>query len=338
MKPASTLEFDNPWKDIIERQFPDFTKFFFPRLAKKIDWHKPIEFLDQELSKVIRTAVNKSRRVDKLVKVWLLDGTETILYIHIEVQSQQQSSFPKRVFIYHYRLFDCYGPCVTSLVILGDDNPNWRPDRYQYQTPGSRLSFRFTSVKLWDYLNKMERLEKSRNPFALVVRTHLLGLQTRHSPTRRLDGKKALLQALYDSNLPEPLFFDLYVFLDWVLTLPDHLETQFEYFVATCEETKKMQYVTHIERRGIQQGLQQGLEQGQLQKSREAVNDVLKVRFHRVPKALIDQINALSDTLRLSALLKEAIVIDSLAAFEQRLAQPTKTTTTKRATTSRRHQ
>jgi hypothetical protein len=334
MKPATTLEFDNPWKDIIERQFPDFTKFFFPRLAKKIDWHQPIEFLDQELSKVIREAVNKSRRVDKLVKVWLLDGTETLLYIHIEVQSQQESGFPKRVFIYHYRLFDCYGPCVTSLAILGDDNPNWRPDRYQYQTPGNRLSFRFTSVKLWDYLTQMERLEKSRNPFALVVRTHLMGLQTRLSPTQRLDGKKALLQALYDSNLPEPLFFDLYIFLDWVLTLPDHLETQFEHFVATCEETKKMQYVTHIERRGIQQGLQQGLEQGLLQKSREDVTDVLKVRFHRVPKALIDQINALSDTLRLSALLKEAATSDSLVAFEKRLAQPA----TKRTTTSRRRQ
>jgi hypothetical protein len=179
----------------------------------------------------------------------------------------------------------------------------------------------------------MERLEKSRNPFALVVRTHLLGLQTRHSPTRRLDGKKALLQALYDSNLPEPLFFDLYVFLDWVLTLPDHLEQQFEHFVATCEETKKMQYVTHIERRGIQQGLEQGL----LQKSREDVTAVLKVRFHRVPKALIDQINALSDTSWLSTLHQEAIVIDSLAAFEQRLVQPT-TTGKKRLTTSRRHQ
>lgn len=314
MKSATTLEFDNPWKDIIERRFADFTKFFFPQLAKKIDWHKPIEFLDQELSKIIRVAVNKSRRVDKLVKVWLLDGQETILYIHIEIQSQKQSGFPKRVFIYHYRLFDSFGPCVTSLVILGDDNPDWRPDRYQYQMPGSQLSFRFTAVKLWDYLKQMERLKKSRNPFALVVRTHLLGLQTRHSPTQRLDGKKALLQALYDSNLPEPLFFDLYVFLDWVLTLPDSLETQFEHFVATCEETNKMPYVTHIERRGIQQGL--------LQKSREAIIDVLKVRFHQVPNALIDEINALSDTLRLSTLLKEAATSHSLAEFTRRLQPP----------------
>jgi hypothetical protein len=114
------------------------------------------------------------------------------------------------------------------------------------------------------------------------------------------------------------------------------LEQQFDDFVVNCEETKKMQYVTHIERRGIQQGLEQGLEQGLLQKSREDVTAVLKVRFHRVPKTLIDQINALSDTSWLSTLHQEAIVIDSLAAFKQRLAQPEETTTAKRATTSRR--
>jgi hypothetical protein len=113
-----------------------------------------------------------------------------------------------------------------------------------------------------------------------------------------------------------------------VLTLPNQLEPQFNEFVVNCEEAKKMQYVTSIERRGIQQGL--------LQKSREDVTAVLKVRFHRVPKALIDQINALSDASRLSTLHQEAIVIDSLAAFEQRLAPPTPTTTGNRLTTPRR--
>jgi hypothetical protein len=47
-------------------------------------------------------------------------------------------------------------------------------------------------------------------------------------------------------------------------------------------------------------------------------------------------LNALEDTLRLSTLLKEAAGSDSLATFEQRLAQPTQTTTGKRLTTPRR--
>jgi hypothetical protein len=99
MTTADSLKFDNPWKDIIERHFQDFTKFFFPRSAKRINWEIPAEFLDQELSKVIRAAINKGRRVDKLVKVHLLDGQKAILYIHLEIQSQRDAGFAKRVFI-----------------------------------------------------------------------------------------------------------------------------------------------------------------------------------------------------------------------------------------------
>jgi len=328
---TTTQEFDHPWKHIIERHFQDFTKFFFPRLAKQINWQIPVEFLDQELSKVVRSAVNKSRRVDKLVKVWLLDGHETILYIHLEIQSQRDSGFAKRVFIYHYRLYDRYGPCVTSLAILGDDSPEWRPNRYQYQTPGCQMSFRFTTVKLWDYRNQLERLQKSRNPFAQVVRIHLMSLQTRHATAQRLDGKKALLQALYEANFTEPQFFDLYVFLDWVLTLPDELEHQFNEFAVICEETKKMPFITGIERQGIQKGLQQGI----LQKSREALIEVLKARFQRVPKPLRAKIETMEEVSQLSTLLREAAVVDSLALFAQRLQQLLPTTTVMPTTNSR---
>jgi len=321
---TATLEFDHPWKNIVERHFQDFTKFFFPRLARQINWQVPVEFLDQELSKVVRRAVNKSRRVDKLVKVWLLDGHEAILYIHLEIQSQRDSGFAKRVFIYHYRLYDRYGPCVTSLAILGDDSPDWRPKRYQYQTPGSQMSFRFTTVKLWDYRNQLERLQKSRNPFAQVVRIHLMSLQTRHATVPRLEGKKALLQALYEANFSEQQFFDLYVFLDWVLTLPEELEQQFNDFAVTCEETKKMPFITGIERQGIQKGI--------LQKSREDLIEVLTARFQRVPDTLRAKIEAMEDVSLLSTLHREAVVIDSLASFTRRLRQPRSNTTATQTT------
>jgi hypothetical protein len=183
----------------------------------------------------------------------------------------------------------------------------------------------FPTVKLWDYVSQLERLQRSRNPFAQVVRIHLLALQTRHSPARRLDGKKALLQALYDAAFSEAQFFDLYVFLDWVLTLPEDLERQFADFIVTCEETKSMKYVTNIERRGIQQGLQQGvqqgLQQGLLQKSRENLIEVLKIRFSRLSKTLVTQIEAIEDVSLLTILHREAVVIDSLASFTQRLRQ-----------------
>jgi hypothetical protein len=85
-KSLKHLEFDSPWKDIIALYFQPFLEFFFPLIASQIDWSKGYEFLDKELQKVVRDAVTQSRRVDKLVKVFLQNGEVTILYIHIEIQ------------------------------------------------------------------------------------------------------------------------------------------------------------------------------------------------------------------------------------------------------------
>ena len=64
--------------------------------------------------------------VDKLVKVWLRNGQENWLLLHIEVQSQEEGGFPLRMFAYNYRIFDRYNRDVVSVAVLGDDRANWR--------------------------------------------------------------------------------------------------------------------------------------------------------------------------------------------------------------------
>ena len=312
-KKKPSTEYDSPWKDIIERIFEDFMKFFFSEVHDKIDWTRGYEFLDQELQKVVRKAVTKTRRVDKLVKVWLQNGDEALLYIHIEVQSQQDADFPERMFTYHYRLYDRYGPQVTSLAILGDNAENWRPRSYHYETIGSELSFCFSMVKLLDYNDKWEELEKSSNPFAMAVRVHLKALETQKSSQQRLNQKKTLFKTLYQENYSEKNTKELLAFLDWVLTLPDELEQQFDDFVGQYEEAKKVGYVTTWERKGIEKGIEKGM----LQKSHEYVNDILDTRFQRVPQTLVQTIQSIEDTALLSKLHREAVLVESIEKFEQ---------------------
>jgi hypothetical protein len=102
------------------------------------------------------------------------------------------------MFIYHYRLYDRYGACVMSLAILGDDNPDWRPKSYQYDNFGCKVLFEFPIVKLLDYRDpvKWAELERSKNPFAYVVRVHLKGLETQKDPQQRFAWKKALYKEL----------------------------------------------------------------------------------------------------------------------------------------------
>ena len=59
--------------------------------------------LDKELQPIVRQAEHGRRYVDKLVKVWLKDGEERWLLIHIEVQTRKEGEFPERMYVYNHR-------------------------------------------------------------------------------------------------------------------------------------------------------------------------------------------------------------------------------------------
>jgi len=75
--------------------------FFFAEAKEEIDFDKGYEFLDKELQKVVREATSSESRVDKLVRVWRKSGKQAWVYIHIDVQSQYDSGFSKRMFTYN---------------------------------------------------------------------------------------------------------------------------------------------------------------------------------------------------------------------------------------------
>jgi hypothetical protein len=81
--------------------------------------------------------------------------------IHVEFQADYEADFPKRVYVYNYRVVDRMQCPVVSLVILGDDNPNWRPDRYRQDLWGCATEFRFPVLKLWDYNERWTELGAS---------------------------------------------------------------------------------------------------------------------------------------------------------------------------------
>jgi hypothetical protein len=143
-----------------------------------IDWSRGYTFLDKELQQVMRDAELGRRLADKLVQVWLRDGAETWVLIHIEVQSQEETDFAQRMFVDHYRLFDRYSRQVVSLAVLGDERIAWRPAVFDYGLWRCELRFRFPAVKLLDYRRAWAALEASRNPFATVVMAHLTAQET----------------------------------------------------------------------------------------------------------------------------------------------------------------
>ena len=137
------------------------------------------------------------RVADKLVKVWLRDGSETWLLIHVEVQGQYQAIFPERMYVYNSRIFGLYRHKVVSLALLADENPNWRPQHYGYEIWGCRVMLEFPMVKLLDYRQRWQELEISTSPFAAIVMAHLKTQDTRRQPQQRLAWKLNIVKSLY---------------------------------------------------------------------------------------------------------------------------------------------
>lgn len=297
-------DYDSPWKEILEDCFPDFMAFFFPAAAAEIDWSTGFEWLDKELAQVVQDAELGRRYADKLIKVHLLNGCEEWILVHIEVQGQREAGFPRRMFVYAYRLYDRYGRDIASLAVLADTSADWRPDRFELGRWGSRLGIRFPSVKLLDYAARQVELEADENPFATVVLAHLAAQQTRGDAQARYSRKLQLTRRLYERGLSRQRIIDLYRFLDWILRLPDDLELQYTDAIFAIEESLKMPYVSFVERRGETRGEARG--------AALVVRDLLEQRFGTLPPEIAEPLER-ADPERLLAWSRRVRDAGSLA-------------------------
>jgi hypothetical protein len=237
--------------------------------------------------------------VDKLVKVWLLTGEEEWLLIHVEVQMTEQGIFPLRVYVYNYRAFDLYNKEVVSVAVLGDDNPRWRPNTFGYTRWGFRAEVQFPVIKLWDYMDRLEELERHPNPFALVILAHLRTVQTGQNDRERQTAKLKLVKGLYDRGLSADEVRRLFRLIDWLMELPEPLESTFWSEIKNYEEQKNMPFITTPERIGRREGLTKGIEA------------VLRVRFGQEGLRLMPEIREILNHEKLEAVLEAAETVAS---------------------------
>ena len=112
---------------------------------------KGFEFLDQELLTIIRGTKNGRILVDRLIRVYLREGSEVWVLIHIEVHGRVNPQFPERMYVYSYRIYDKYSVKVASFAILTDSNPIWKPTDFSYKLFGCEVMLKFPIVKILDY-------------------------------------------------------------------------------------------------------------------------------------------------------------------------------------------
>ncbi|WP_432383004.1 DUF4351 domain-containing protein [Duganella sp. P38] len=262
--------YDLPWKAALTHAFSDFMAFFFPSLSREIDWSKRPRFRDKELAGISFGAVTDSMVVDKLVEVCLLDGSVHWVLIHIEVQTQRDTSLPRRILDYNYRIFKHYEQPVASLVLLADEDPGWRPHAFHHCLLGTVMGISFATAKLLDYADCIDGLRASHNPFALVALAHLCTQRARHDADQLYDAKWQLTKLLFQHGWRKARIIEMFKVINWMMVLPATLQDHYWQSVLKLEKEHKMEWITPLEQmfldkgmqKGLKQGLKQGLEQG----------------------------------------------------------------------------
>ena len=302
-------DYDNSWKQAIELYFEQFILLCFADIYPLIDWRRGFQVLEQELQQIVGETESGKRLADKLFQVWLLDGSETWVLIHIEIQSQTESDFAKRMYQYNYRSFEKYDRPVISLAVLGDETNSWRPSVYEYNLDGFQLRMQFPIVKVLDYESQWEVLERSANPFAIMIMAHLKTKATIGNLENRKLWKWTLVRGLFEKGYNRNDIVQLFRVIDRMMALSTELQQQFKQEVDRYQEERRMPFLSRIE--------EEAMEAGILQTRRGDVIEVLEMRFQEVPPELNEALNNINDVSLLKQLHRQAITVSSISEFQQ---------------------
>ena len=190
---------DSLWKSILEQTFSHFLRFIFPEADAVFDLSRPFDYLDKEFEQLFPPESNGKgvRYVDKLVKVFLRDGSEQFVLCHVEIQSNKgRGDLAKRMFRYFYRIWDRYGVPITAIAILADENAGYRPTVYTQKFMGTSLRYDFNSYKILDQEESV--LRSNGNPFSVIVLTALLAIANKKVTD---EGLKEIKHDLYDEMM-----------------------------------------------------------------------------------------------------------------------------------------
>lgn len=213
---------DEIWKEILETMFPEFCDFFLPELNKLIDYSKPVDFLEQELNKIFFESESKKRRTDKLVKVYLKDGSEKLVLVHIEIQGYKDDNFQERMFSYFYRIYDRYKTDIkdiVAIVLFTEDIPDYKPSRFELNSFGTKLIYEYNTYKILEQDEK--KLLENKNIFSYVILAAYYLLQSKNNEKKKYNFKLKLAQLLIKNDYQETDIEKVLKFIDILLYQTD---------------------------------------------------------------------------------------------------------------------
>ena len=252
-----------------------------------------------------------------------IDGQPAFLYILFEHQNQEDPLIGLRLLTYMVRIWNDYlrnNPGATKLpailpLVLAQDNKPWKS------------STRFADlIDIPEGAGEMKKhipdfefhlVELFRMPFEKILGTPM-GILT----LRALKAEK--LQALLDDpvwdeslliQLPSASFEMLMRYiLDRDLDKP-----AFSRKLKTLSNPKLSKSAMSLAEQFRQEGRQEGHQEGLIFSKQQDILEALEIRFERIPEGLREEIELITDIVKLQALLRAAIRSATLEEFAEAL-------------------
>ncbi len=309
-------DYDNPWKEATVRFFPDCVRKLFPQVYALVDWAREYEVIQNDLPILGIDGKTSKRNVDVLVKVWMLDGKQKLLYLHLEIQFRYEKDFARRVLIYWTRVMEKYNTVPISLVILIDGHKNWRPDRLKVSNGGLKLYFEYPMVKLLDWENRREELLASDNIFCGLILAQLDMIASKRNYEDRAVRKLALMKAMSRRGMDPDHIREMLRFIDWLMKVPSEIyEPYYNEYVRLSEESG-MPYVSSFEyfgkKKGIEIGKEIGEKSGEITGLKKGLNAIIRLRFAKAYAGFRKELKTVDDLAKLNRALDVAIKADSI--------------------------
>ncbi len=161
--PPDYIRHDQLFKELIHTFFEEFLEAFFPEVHPFVDFHDLTPLSEEVFTDLIE---GETRRLDIVIET-TLKGTKSVIVIHVEPQSSQQTYFHKRMYQYFSLLYNKYRKPIIPIAVFSYEE-NWEKNQYT-------IAFPFFHVLTFNYLTLHLRKQNwrayidSNNPAAAAL-------------------------------------------------------------------------------------------------------------------------------------------------------------------------
>ena len=256
-----------------------------------------LEHLDSELTTV------EARQMDSLIKV-LLDGEEVLVHCEFQTTDSTHADMVRRSVGYLGRCYERYGlPIFSHVIYLRPNAGRNDPGGYVQNVPGHRLIVEYKVIRLIevDGQSVLEAQQPGLLPFCPLMK-----------PPEGIDALTWLNECVETTkslSLDAPTRNNLLLEM-WVMGGLVHDSDAIAHLFPEdiMQESSVYQDI-------IAKGVQLGTKANAI----ENILQILEIRFQATESSIQSALEAIDDTQRLKALLREAVEVETLASFIDKL-------------------